>query len=192
MTKWAEKLQIRYSVIPPDYQDCSLVTENTERTSILRESLANSATGSCSSGTGSYSGRTPCLYMHTWMYSYIYIYPYVCWKLFKKNTSSVKIVFLSFYVGKDQTEKKSKTQKWRKTKKNMDIVCFKVVIKKWEIKKHWFLAKNCLTLVVSRREKNDIFVHTTCLGQAFFDKNSQNEDNYKNSGFSGNCPTPRM
>ena len=37
-----------------------------------------------------------------------------------------------------------------------------------------------------------IFVHTICFGQKFVDENSANQKNYKNSGFSRNCPKPKM
>ena len=41
--------------------------------------------------------------------------------------------------------------------------------------KKWVFSKNCLTLLVSGREKNRIFVHTICFGQKYFwSKNSQN------------------
>ena len=50
-----------------------------------------------------------------------------------------------------------------------------------------FFCKNCLTLFVSGRE------HTICFGQkCFWPKTVQTRKHYKNSGFNGNCPKPKM
>ena len=71
--------------------------------------------------------------------------------------------------------------KMEKAKKPYKNRFFKVVMQKCENQKNgFFFCKNCLTLFVSGREnKTCIFVHTIWKG-------------YKNSGFSGNCPKPKM
>ena len=56
------------------------------------------------------------------------------------------------------------------------------------------LSKNCLTLCVSGREQKRTFVHTICFGPKNFwsQKEWKPEKNYKNSGFGGTCPKPKM
>ena len=103
-------------------------------------------------------------------------------------------VFFLFYVGKIETEKRKKI-KWKRPKNPIKIGFFKVVIQKCEKSKKWIFSKNWLTLFVSVREKKTrIFVHTICFGQICFfgPKTVQTRKNYKNSGFSGNCPKPKM
>ena len=58
----------------------------------------------------------------------------------------------------------------------------------------WMFIKNCLTLFVSGREKNTHFrAHYLFWPKIFFWTNTvQTGKNYKNSGFSGNCPKPKM
>ena len=77
--------------------------------------------------------------------------------------------FCLFYVGEIETEKR-KTTKWKKAPKNpIKIVFFKVVIQKCEKSRKRIFNKNCLTLLVSGREKRTrIFVHTICFGQKCF------------------------
>ena len=49
------------------------------------------------------------------------------------------------------------------------------------------------TICVRKGEKTRIFVHTICFGQNFFwTKTVQTRKHYKNRGFSGNCPKPKM
>ena len=50
-------------------------------------------------------------------------------------------LFLSFYVGEIEAEKK-----WKRPNNPINFVFFKVVIQKCEKSKNGFLAKNCLTL----------------------------------------------
>ena len=61
----------------------------------------------------------------------------------------------------------------------------------WKVKK-WIFSKNCLTPFVSGREKNHFRAHYLFWPKFFLDQNSVNQENYKNSGFSRNCPEPRM
>ena len=70
----------------------------------------------------------------------------------------------------------------------------KVVIQKCEKSKKWIFSKNWLTLFVSVREKKRAFSCTlSVLAKIFFGpKTVQTRKNYKNSGFSGNCPKPKM
>ena len=63
--------------------------------------------------------------------------------------------FFLFYVGKMETEKGKK--KWKRPQNPIKIGFFKVVIHKCEKSKKWSFSKNCLTLFVSRREKNAHF-----------------------------------
>ena len=56
-----------------------------------------------------------------------------------------------------------------------------------------FLQKLADSICVRKGEKTRIFVHTICFGQKIFlAQNSVNQENYKNSGFSGNCPKAKM
>ena len=73
-------------------------------------------------------------------------------------------------------------------------VFLKVVIQKCEKSKKWIFSKNWLTLFVSVREKKRAFSCTlSVLAKNFFGpKTVQTRKNYKNSGFSGNCPKPKM
>ena len=53
--------------------------------------------------------------------------------------------------------------------------------------------KNCLTLFVSGREKNTHFRARYLFGKKnFWPKTVQTRKHYKNCGFSGNCPKPKM
>ena len=98
-------------------------------------------------------------------------------------------LFLSFLCWRNRNRKKTNTmEKAKKPYKNRflgPLSCKHV--------KNGFFCKNCLTLFVSGREKKTrIFVHTICFGQNFFwTKTVQTRKNYKNSGFSGNCPKPK-
>ena len=71
-----------------------------------------------------------------------------------------------------------------------------MVIQKCEkSKKNWIFCKNWLTLFVSVREKKKRAFSCTLsvLAKNFFGpKTVQTRKNYKNSGFSGNCPKPKM
>ena len=60
--------------------------------------------------------------------------------------------------------------------------------------KKWILSKNCLTLFVSGREKNAHFrAHYLFWPKMFFGpKQCKPGTHYNNSGFSGNCPKPKM
>ena len=99
--------------------------------------------------------------------------------------------FFLFYVGKIETEKRKK--KWIKAKKTYKNRFFKVVIQKCEKAKKWIFSKNCLTLFVSGREKKRAFsCALSVLANFFWTKTVQTRKNYKNSGFSGNCPKPKM
>ena len=63
----------------------------------------------------------------------------------------------------------------------------------WKIKKMDFLQNLPDTICVRQGEKTRILVHTICFGQNFFwPKTVQTRKHYKNSGFSGNCPKPKM
>ena len=65
---------------------------------------------------------------------------------------------------------------------------------KCEKSKKWIFSKNWLTLFVSGREKKRAFSCTlSVLAKNFFwPKTVQTRKNYKNSGFSGNCPKAKM
>ena len=59
--------------------------------------------------------------------------------------------------------------------------------------KNGFLAKIAWHYLCQEGRKTRIFVHTICFGQNFFwPKKVQSRKNYKNSGFSGNWPKPKM
>ena len=61
--------------------------------------------------------------------------------------------------------------------------------------KHGSLAKIAWHYLCREgRRKTRIFVHTICFGQKCFlgTKTVKTRKNYKNSGFSGNCPKPKM
>ena len=104
------------------------------------------------------------------------------------------VLFLSFYVGDRETEKRKHT-KWKKAQNPIKRVFFKVVIQKWKIEKNgFFFRKNCLPRFVSGREKNAHFRAHYQFWQksVFWSKTVKTWKNYKNSGFSGNCPKPEM
>ena len=103
-------------------------------------------------------------------------------------------VFFLFYVGKIETEKRKKI-KWKRAKNPIKIGLFL----RWSSKnvknqKKWIFSKYWLTLCVSVREKKRAFSCTlSVLAKNFFwPKTVQTRKNYKNSGFSRNCPKPKM
>ena len=53
-------------------------------------------------------------------------------------------------------------------------------------------GKSCLTLFVSGREKNAFLYTLSVLTKFFGVQNSQSRKDNTNSGFSGNCPKPKM
>ena len=70
-----------------------------------------------------------------------------------------------------------------------------MAIQKCEKSKNGLLAKIAWHYLCQEgRIKTRIFVHTICFGQkCFLDQNNANQEkNYKNSGFSGICPKPKM
>ena len=97
--------------------------------------------------------------------------------------------FCPFYVGEIETEKKK--TKWKRPKNPIRIVLFKVVIQRCEKIKNGFLANLPDTICV-RKGEQCIFVHTICFGPIFLTKTVQTRKHYKNSGFNGNCPKPKM
>ena len=96
------------------------------------------------------------------------------------------LFFSLFYVGEKKQKQKKKMEK---AKKPTIIVFLRGSSKNVKIKK-WIFCKNCLALFVSRKgEKRAFSWHTICFGQKnCWAQNSVNQENYKNSGFSGNCP----
>ena len=59
--------------------------------------------------------------------------------------------------------------------------------------KKWIFSKNWLTLFVSGREKRAFSCTLSVLAKKIFGpKTGQTRKNYKNSGFSGNCPKAKM
>ena len=100
---------------------------------------------------------------------------------------------LSFLCCCKRNRKKSKKKK-NKAKNNYKDSVFKVAIQNEENGKNGFFSKNCLTLFASRREKKRAFSCTlSVLTKQFFgSKAVKTKRNYKNSGFSGNCPKPNM
>ena len=61
--------------------------------------------------------------------------------------------------------------------------------------KKWIFSKNCLTLFVSGREKKNAHFRAHCLFWpkiVFGPKQCKPGKTIKNSGFSGNCPKPKM
>ena len=102
-------------------------------------------------------------------------------------------VFFFFLCWKNRNrKKKKKMEKAKKTYKNR--VCLRWSSKNVKKQKKRIFCKNCLTLFVSGREKKRAFSCTlSVLAKNFFwTKTVQIRKNYKNSGFSGNCPKPKM
>ena len=94
---------------------------------------------------------------------------------------------------RNRTKKKKKMEKAKK--KPIKIGFLKVVMQKCEKSKKWiFCIKLPDAICVRKGEKTRIFVHTICFGQKLFlgPKEWKPGKNYKNSGFSGNCPKPKM
>ena len=97
----------------------------------------------------------------------------------KNEVFEKKIAFFVFlfYVGEIETEKRKKG-KWKRPKKPIKIVSFKVVIQKCEKSKNGFLLPKLPdTICVRKGEKTRIFVHTICFGQKMFlAENSVNQE----------------
>ena len=70
--------------------------------------------------------------------------------------NKIAFLFFLFYVRKIETGKRKK-RKWKRPQNPIKIGFFKVVIQKCEKAKNGFLAKKCLTLFVSGREKKAHF-----------------------------------
>ena len=88
-------------------------------------------------------------------------------------------------------KKQKKKRKWNR-QKTLSKSVLKVVIEKWEKSKNWFLAKLPDTICQEAR-RNAHFVHAFCFGKKFvWPQAVKTKKNYKNSGFSGNCPKPKM
>ena len=92
------------------------------------------------------------------------------------------------FFGRRKKQKKIKQTKCKRPKNPLKIGFLRWSSKKVIKIKNGFLAK------LSWKEENTrIFVHTICFGQkCFWTKTVQTRKNYKNSGFSGNCPKPKM
>ena len=58
-------------------------------------------------------------------------------------------------------------------------------------KKGFFFVKIAWHYFCQEGRKTCIFVHTICFGQKLFGP-KQTKKHYKNSGFNGNCPKPKM
>ena len=97
------------------------------------------------------------------------------------------------FVGEIETEKR-KTNKMEKVKKPYKNRFFKVVIQKCGKSKKWIFSKNCLTLFVAGREKKGAFSCTLSVLAKFlfWTKTVQTRKHFKNRGFSGNRPKPKM
>ena len=89
----------------------------------------------------------------------------------------------------DKMLEKDKQKKGQRQRKDYKSSVFKVVLQKWEKWKNGFLAK----IACQEGRKTCIFMHTICFGQNFGGpKQLKTRKHYKNSGFSGNCPKPKM
>ena len=111
-----------------------------------------------------------------------------------KNEVFEKKIAFFFFVFFMLVQEKQKKLNGRRPKKPIKIVFFEVVIQKWEKwKKNGFLAKNCLTLSVTGREKRRAFSCTQSgLASFFLDQNSETRKNYKKMWFPRNCSKPKM
>ena len=104
-------------------------------------------------------------------------------------------LFLSFLCWRNRNRKKKEKENGKGKKHPIKIGFLKVVMQKCEkFQKVDFLQKLPDTICVRKGEKTRIFVHTICFGQKFFfgPKTVQTRNNYKNSGFSGNCLKQKM
>ena len=101
--------------------------------------------------------------------------------------------FCLFYVGEIETEKR-KTNKMEKAKQPYkNRVVWRWSSKMWKFPQNGFLAKIAWHYLCRAGRKTRIFVHTICFGQKLFlTKTVQTRKNYKNSGFSGNCPKLKL
>ena len=99
-----------------------------------------------------------------------------------------KFAFFIFVFFMLETEK----QKEAKNKMEKAPKPIKIVFLRWSSETEIFL-ENCLTLFVSGREKNAHFRACYLFWPNFFwTKAVKTRKNYKNSGFNGNCPKPKM
>ena len=110
----------------------------------------------------------------------------------KMRFSKRKLQF-SFFCWSNRNRKKKK-KKTEKETKNYKKTVFKVVIQKCEKSKKWIFSKNCLTLCVSGRGKNAHFrAHYLFWPKDFLGpKQCKPGNTIKYSGFSGDCPKPKM
>ena len=91
------------------------------------------------------------------------------------SKGKLHFLFFLFYVGEIETET-GKQRKWKRPKKPNRTSVFRWSSKNVKNPKRNF-SKNCLTLLMSGREKMRIFVHTICFGQDFFwAQNSVNQE----------------
>ena len=101
-------------------------------------------------------------------------------------------LFLSFLCWRNRNRKKKK-QENGKAKKPYKNCFLRWSCKNVKNKKMDFLQILLDTICVRKGEKTRIFVHTICFGQKFlWPKTVQTRKNYKNRGFTGNCPKPKM
>ena len=109
-------------------------------------------------------------------------------EVFEKKITFFVFVFLCW---KNRSRKKEK--KWKRPKKPYKN-CF---FWRWSCKnvknqKNGFLQKLPDTICVRKGEKTHFRAHYLFWPKIFWPKTVQTRKNYKNSGFSGNCPKPKM
>ena len=87
---------------------------------------------------------------------------------------------------------KRNRKKRKKAQNPIKMLFFKGGYPKMRKMKKWIFSKNCLTLFVSGRRKTHFRAHYLFRPKNFLPTTVKTRSNYKNSGFSGNCPKPKM
>ena len=112
------------------------------------------------------------------------VFPQNCRDVKKWGFQKENCIFCLFMLQKEKQKKEK--YKMEKAQNPKQIVFFEVDIKEWEKWKKWIFRKNCLTLVVSGRQKkwnlraHYLFWPKNCLGP----KQSNSGKLDENSGFS--------
>ena len=98
----------------------------------------------------------------------------------------------SFLCWRNRNRKKKK-ENGKGQRNPIKIVFFEVVIQKCEKSKNGFFAKIAWHYLCQEGRKNTHFrAHYLFWPKNVWPKTVQTRKNYKNSGFSGNCPKPKM
>ena len=106
----------------------------------------------------------------------------------------LQFLFLSFlcWRQRNRTKKNNKMEKGPKPYNNSVFKGGHSKIREMK-KMDFFFAKKSWHYLCQEGRKTRIFVHTICFGQnMFWTKTVKTSKNKKKSGFSGNCPKPRM